>query len=146
MVSRFKTPINAPWEVSGILMASSLAPASITLGTESQVITSQQIDPILNSTYAIKGREVSINLDFQPNGNRIDRLRFSFSSTDPNASGYFNYLGIGVPYSSLDLFSGTYLIPQKNLISISTKTGQKIWELSDFFNPKEFDLTNGNGS
>jgi len=138
--------INAPWEVSGILMASSLAPASITLGTESQVITSQQIDPILNSTYAIKGREVSINLDFQPNGNRIDRLRFSFSSTDPNASGYFNYLGIGVPYSSLDLFSGTYLIPQKNLISISTKTGQKIWELSDFFNPKEFDLTNGNGA
>jgi hypothetical protein len=138
--------INAPWKASGILMASSLTPASITLGTESQTITALQINPILNSTYAIKGREVSINLDFQPTGNKIERLRFSFSSTDPNASGYFNYLGIGVPYSSLDLFSGTYLIPQENLISISTKVGQKIWGLNDFFNPKEYDLTSGNGA
>jgi hypothetical protein len=138
--------ISSSWKVSGILMASSLAPASITVGTESQTITALQIDPIPNSTYAIKGREVSIDLDFQLTGNKIERLRFSFSSTDPNASGYFNYLGIGVPYSSQDLASGTYLIPQKNLISISTKASQKIWELSDFFNAKEIDLTTGNGA
>jgi len=76
-------------------MASSLAPASITLGTESQVITSQQIDPILNSTYAIKGREVSINLDFhrmEIGSTDFDSLFHPLIQT-PRA--YFNYLGIG---------------------------------------------------
>lgn len=137
---------DSPWKVSGILMSRSLATSSITLGTESQIISTIQIDPILSSTYAITGREVATNLEFQPNGNKIDRLRFSFSSTDPNATGYFNYLGIGVPYASLDLISGTYLIPQQDSISISAKAGHKIWELQDFFNPKEIDLTSGNGA
>lgn len=137
--------VTSPWKVSGTLMASSLAPAAMTIATEGQSISEVQFDAILNSTYGIKGREVTINIDFQPSGNKVERIRFSFASSDPNASGYFKSLGIGIPYSSLDLASGTYLNPERNSISISGKNGQLIWDLSDFFNPKELDLTNGNG-
>jgi hypothetical protein len=137
---------NIPWKASGILMASSFIPANIIITTESQTITEVPIDPILNSTYGIKGREVEINFNFQPFGNKIERLRFSFQSADPNASGYFNYFGIGVPFSSINLVTGTYQIPKKNLIFASAESGLKIWELSDYFNPVELDLKDGNGA
>ena len=137
--------INASWKISGVLMASSLAPASISLATESQLITTVAIDPIPNSTYSIKGREIDIDLNFQPGGNQLERLRFSFTSTDPNASGYFRHLGIGVPYSSADLEQGLYYLTENITIPVGTKSGLKTWELSDFFNPIELDPSTGNG-
>ncbi len=136
--------INAPWKITGIVMASSLSPATISLATESQLLSDLPIDPILNTTYGIKGREVSINQDFLPSGNRIERLRISFQSTDPSASGYFNYIGIGVPYSSQNLPAGIFEYPILKTTSTTIQTGLKAWELSDFFNPIEFDFSSGN--
>jgi len=89
-------------EVSAILMAT-LAPASITLGTESQVITiNAKLIPISDSTYAIKV-ESEYQSWFSTEGNRIDRLHSLFHPTDPNLPRAFQLKLDGVPYSSLDL-------------------------------------------
>ena len=122
--------INAPWKLSGILMSQSLSASTLTLAVDDLIVSSTDFAAIPFSTYGIKGRENSITLDFIPVGNKIDRVRISFQSSDVNSSGYFNHLGFGAPASSINIGEGVFSKPLSEKSTIQPSPGLSVWEIS----------------
>ena len=137
------TNLEAKWKVAAKVMGRSISDAEITLAVDEMSISESPIAAIPGSTYGIKGQEAHINTEFSPIGNKVERLRISFQAADPNASGYFEYIGIGVPYSSFALDEGIYSLNQNSTFHMSTLTGLSTWEVSDFYNPLALDLGSG---
>lgn len=137
------TDKGADWKITGKLMARSGSTAKISLAVDELTISESFVNGIPNSTYGIKGEEVSLNETFSPAGNKVDRLRVSFQAPTPNDAGYFEYIGIGVPHSSHSLEEGIYLKEQNSSISLSPLAGLSIWEVSDFYNPEALDFSTG---
>ena len=126
----------AKWKVAAKVMGRSTSNAEITLAVDELSISKSPIPAIPNNTYGIKGQEAIISAEFSPVGNKVERLRISFQSADPNASGYFEYIGLGVPYSSDALGEGVYDLNQSSTFKMATLAGLSAWEISDFYNPQ----------
>lgn len=138
-----ETTSSAEWLISGKLMGSSSSSSKISLAVDDLIISENSFGGIPTGTYAIKGEEVMVNEIFSPIGNKVERLRLTFQASNPNDAGYFEYIGIGVPYSSHSLTQGVYSLSQESFISISGLNDLSIWEVSDFYNPKAIDLSSG---
>ncbi len=139
-----QSQIDAPWKVTGQLMSSARSASSITLAVDDLGIGKSDFSAIPNSTYGVKGRESRFQEDFRPVANKIDRVRISYQSSDGNASGYFEYLGFGVPSLSTNLGIGTYTKPERSINTFQISAGFSAWEISDFYDPSEIDFTTGN--
>ncbi|TXE10983.1 type IX secretion system sortase PorU [Algoriphagus aquimarinus] len=137
------TESTAKWKVSAKLMGRSSSESKINLAVDEMTISESSIAGIPSSTYGIKGQEIRVSKEFSPSGNKVERLRISFQASDPNSSGYFEYIGIGVPQSSLSLHEGIFSIDQKSSISIAPAVGLSAWEISDFYKPKALDFSIG---
>lgn len=133
-----------PWKLSAILMSQSLSISNLTLAVDDLPISSIDFASIPSSTYGVKGRENSVTKDFLPTGKKIDRVRITFQSSDVNALGYFDYLGFGVPTSTLGIEEGVFSKSSKGKGTIEPAQGLFVWEISDFHNPKELDFSSGN--
>ncbi len=137
------TESTAKWKVSAKIMGSSSSESKINLAVDEMTISESIIAGIPSSTYGIKGQEIRVNEEFSPSGNKVERLRISFQASDPNSSGYFEYIGIGVPQSSVSLHEGIFSIDQKSSISMAPVVGLSAWEISDFYKPKALDFSMG---
>jgi len=135
---------NEPWKVRGTLMSQSLSTSNLAVAVDDLAISNAEFSPIPNSVYGIKGRETSIKENFRPSGNNVDRVRITFQSSDRNASGYFNYLGFGVPSSGIGIKAGIYSKSKKEKSSVRPLQGLLVWEISDFFDPNPLDFSGGN--
>ncbi|WP_339758319.1 type IX secretion system sortase PorU [Algoriphagus aquimarinus] len=131
------------WKVSAKLMGASSSESKINLAVDDMTISESLIGGIPTSTYGIKGQEIRVSEEFSPLGNKVERLRISFQASDPNASGYFEYIGIGVPQSSKSLHEGIFSMDQKSSISIALLAGLSAWEISDFYQPQALDFSKG---
>jgi hypothetical protein len=135
---------NELWKVRGTLMSQSLTASNIAVYVDDLVISNADFSPIPNSIYGIKGKETSIKENFRPSGNKVDRIRITFQSSDRNASGYFDYLGFGIPSSGIGIKAGIYSKSKKDKSNIRPSQGLSVWEISDFFDPNPLDFSDGN--
>lgn len=143
---RAQTDSNAPWSVSGILVGRSNTAAEISLRADNLEIFKSSIIPIIPNTYAVRGREINLNFEFEPEGKKIDRLVISFQTSDPNARSYLDHLSVGIPFSSLDLGEGIYLADPNLTFGLSIKNDLEAWNISDFYQPHALDFSTGNQS
>ncbi|MDI1322140.1 MAG: type IX secretion system sortase PorU [Algoriphagus sp.] len=141
---RATSTISSSWKIAGTLMGKSLGTSEIGLKADDLEIFKSEITPIPNSTYGVKGREVPVAIDFKPTGNKLDRIVISYQSSDQNGAGYLDEISIGVPFSSQNLPEGIYLSDQSSSFSLSLNGQLSAWNISDFYEPKPLDLSNGN--
>ncbi|MCE7053312.1 type IX secretion system sortase PorU [Algoriphagus sp. AGSA1] len=139
------TDTNAAWKVSAVVMGRSVSESTINLSVDDLTVAESIIQGVPANTYGVKGFESYVEGEFFPANQKTDRLRISYMSPDPNARGYFHYIGIGVPHISSSLDKGVYTTNQTLPLSISTLPGLSIWEVSDVFLPIAFDLTSDTG-
>lgn len=135
---------SSPWKLVGTLMGQSVEASEIALKADDLEIFKSEIIPIPNSTYGVKGREVPVEMEFVPAGNKLDRLVISYQSSDQNGAGYLDELSIGVPFSSQNLSAGIYFSELPSTFSLSLNSQLSAWDITDFHKPKELDLSNGN--
>ncbi|NVJ85149.1 MAG: type IX secretion system sortase PorU [Algoriphagus sp.] len=138
---RKNSSTNAPWKIQGVVMGQSIQGGQIHLIENGNEITNVTIPPIPNSTYGIKGIEVPIQEEFIPTTSSISTIEIGFESADPNGTGYFEHLLVGVPFSSENIEPGIYF-PESTLPFSNSCSTCQVWEVSDFFNP--LDLGNQN--
>ena len=93
----------APWLLHARLMSQSYSPSSIRVWTDAEQLEEVIFSPISNSTYAIKGNEVRVNKTFNPKGDRLDQLRFSFQGV---GSGHLDAALVGIPFTNSTLKEG----------------------------------------
>lgn len=122
--------ITAPWLLYARLMSQSTGPSSMRVWADNEQLKEVIFSPISNSTYAMKGDEVGIYETFNPKGDRLDQLRFSFQGT---GSGHLDAALIGVPFTNSILKEGIFFGKKENPISL--ETGFQTWEISDFYQP-----------
>ncbi|MDG1276497.1 MAG: type IX secretion system sortase PorU [Algoriphagus sp.] len=139
-----QSDFDSTWKLSAILMSQSLSTSSLKLAVDDLIVSSADFAPIPSSTYGVKGRENSITEDFIPAGNKIDRVRITFESSDVNASGYFEYLGFGAPVASIGMKEGVFSKSSKEKRTIQPAQELSVWEISDFHNPIQLDFSSGN--
>lgn len=132
----------APWRMIASVMAQSKSSSIITLAVDDLEISNTNLDAIPSTTYGIKGKDVLVDESFSPKNQAIERFRISYTSANPSATGYLEFVGIGVPYSGNDLKEGVYQsLNSRN--AILPKTGVSVWNLDDFFNPVQIDFGSG---
>lgn len=136
---RKSTNIQSPWKIQGNIMAQSLQASQISLIENGNIISSAQLEPIPNSTYGIKGTEATLQGNFEPSTNNLNTIEIGLETSDPNGNGYFEHLLVGVPFSPNNLESGQYFPEDESFFTPNCTTCQ-VWEVSDFFNPKAFQL------
>ena len=122
-----------PWILKTKLMSQSESQSQMRIFSGNEQLSEVNFNPIPNSTYAIKGREEVLQIQFIPTGNRLNQLRFSFQGT---GAGYLDYVAVGIPVSAENLSDGIYYSPRGSLVGL--QTGKQIWEISDFYNPVSF--------
>ena len=120
----------APWLLHARLMSQSTGPSSFRVWADAEQLKEVIFSPISNSTYAIKGNEVQINETFNPKGDRLGQLRFSFQGT---GSGHLDAVLVGIPFSNSTLNEGLFFGIKENPIAL--ETGLQTWEISDFYQP-----------
>ena len=120
----------APWLLHARLMSQSISPSSIRVWGDTELLEEVIFSPISSSTYGIKGSEVRISETFNPKGDRLDQLRFSFQGV---GSGHLDLALLGIPFTNSRLKEGLFFGKQENLISL--ETGLQTWEISDFYQP-----------
>lgn len=135
---------SSPWKLTGRLMGQSVGSSEIIVRADDQEIFKSEIIPIPNSTYGVKGRDVPVEIEFIPSGNKVERLVISYQSSDQNGAGYLDELSIGVPYSSQNLSEGIYFSNQSNVFSLSPNNQLLAWDISDFNDPQALDFSSGN--
>ncbi len=135
---------SSPWKLIGTLMGRSVGSSEISLKADALEIFKSEIIPIPNSTYGVKGREVTVAIDFNPAGNSLDRLVISYQSSDQNGAGYLDELSIGVPVSSQNLSQGIYFLQQSSPFFLSLNNQLSAWDISEFHEPKALDFSFGN--
>lgn len=128
---------NAPWLLKAKVMGQSSATSQIRILTGDELIREVSFNPIPTTTYGIKGREETINLEFTPTNGRLNQLRFTFQGS---GAGFLDFVTVGIPYSSDQLHDGIF--QGKNVGSIKLLPNKGIWEVSDFYNPIAFELGN----
>lgn len=128
---------NAPWLLKAKVMAQSSATSQMRILTGDDLIREISFIPIPTSTYGIKGREETINLEFTPSNGRLNQVRFTFQGT---GAGFLDYVTVGIPHSGDQLPDGIF--HGKNIGSIKLLPNKKIWEVSNFYNPIAFGLGN----
>lgn len=135
---------SSPWKLNGRLMGQSVGTSEIALKADELEIFKSEIIPIPNSTYGVKGREVPVEIEFIPSGNKVERLVISYQSSDQNGAGYLDELSIGVPYLSQNLSEGIYFSNQSTVFSLSPNNQLSAWDISDFHDPQALDFSSGN--
>ncbi|MEB2784382.1 type IX secretion system sortase PorU [Algoriphagus persicinus] len=138
-----ETSSSASWKVFAKVMGRSSTQAKVSVAADELIIAESSFGGIPSSTYAIKGQESSVEEIFLPAENKVERLRVSFQTSDTNGSGYFEFIGIGVPHSSDSLDEGVYSSGQPASMPIAPLAALSVWEVSDFFIPKALDLSSG---
>ena len=122
-------------------MAQSLTESTITFATNNQVIGSADIPSIPNSRYAIKGRETSFEASFPATeGNTIQEIVLTYSSTDINGAGYLKNILLAYPFSSSQLTAGVYYNLDSSPYQIGTALSG-IWDVGNFYEVKEIDIS-----
>lgn len=127
--------IQEKWKISGSLMVSSLAPSTLSVNLDDQKALEEDFGPIPNTTYGVKGIEKKFEFEYEPESNNLDRIRIGLQTTDLNASGYWDYLTVGIPFSTDHLNSGIYYNWDHSSFSIKNNPELNFWDVSDFFNP-----------
>ena len=123
-------------------MAQSFEESKFTLAANNQVIGQVSIPSIPNSRYAIKGRETSFASNFpKPEGNKPQNIVLTFSTLNPNGTGYLKNMLLGYPFLSSQLPEGVYYSPDNSTYSIET-SHQGIWDVSDFYQVKDIKTNN----
>ena len=120
----------APWLLHARLMSQSISPSSIRVWGDTELLEEVVFSPISSSTYGVKGSEVRISETFNPKGDRLDQLRFSFQGV---GSGHLDLALLGIPFTNSSLKEGLFFGKQENLISL--ETGLQTWEISNFYQP-----------
>lgn len=143
---RAKTNSKVPWRLTGTIIGRSAILSEISLRADNLEIFKSPINPIIANTYALKGREIELDIEFSPIGSKLDRLVISFQSADSNGRSYLDHLSIGVPFSSLDLSEGVYFSDPNQFSSLSIKSNLEAWDVTDFHQPLVLDFTEGNQS
>ncbi len=135
--------LDASWKLKGVLMAQSLDQAEMAVSVDGLQIFNGMIAPIPSGQYGIKGREIVAEATFVPPQRKTERLRLSFSSSQANALGFLDYLGIGIPHASIGLEEGVYQAVEKSRIPIRVNPGLVVLEASDFHAVRKVDLSSG---
>ncbi|OOG68632.1 type IX secretion system sortase PorU [Algoriphagus sp. A40] len=135
-----QTPTDSPWLLQGTLMAHSFSESTMRLLTGNELLGEVSFSPIPNTTYGIKGREVNFKWQIQPR-NSLAQVRFTFQGSGSESSGYLNHFVIGVPFSNSALEEGIF--ESQDAGKIALKPTLQTWEVSDFFNPKAINVSQG---
>ncbi|MBN3520145.1 type IX secretion system sortase PorU [Algoriphagus lutimaris] len=128
------------WKLFGTLMSRSTAPSTISILLDDQELYKASFEAIPNTIYGIKGIEHQFSFEFPPMDGRLDRIRASFKSTDQSASGYWDYISVGIPFSSQTLEPGIYYNWNSESISLIKDPNLSYWDISDFFKPKRLEF------
>jgi hypothetical protein len=134
---------NAPWILQGKLMAHSSSPSSMRVLSGNELLGKVAFDPIPNSTYGVKGREVTFAWEIRPD-DPVSQIRFTYPGSGPAASGYLDYFVLGVPVANSGLRQGFFEAKLNQHIPLLPT--MKTWEISDFFNPVEINSSSGNSA
>lgn len=138
---RLTTETTQPWIIQGNLMARSFTATTMRIFSGTEQLKEVSFSPIPNSTYGTKGRNEVFDLRFIPTNNSLPQLRFTFQGAGSESSGHLDYVAIGVPYSTIHLTEGIF--ESENTASLNFPAGKEIWEVSDFYRPKVFDISSG---
>lgn len=136
-----ETENGEPWKLFGNLMASAVSPSTLEILTDDISVLSLNFDPIPATTYGIKGIENEIDLDLTPENSKLDRIRIRFQSSDLNGSAFWDNLVLGIPFTSDQLKAGIYFQWANSPLSIYPKPDFSYWDISDFYNPIQLDLS-----
>ncbi|SIN66692.1 type IX secretion system sortase PorU [Algoriphagus halophilus] len=140
-ISVFKQAGNSErWKLFGTLMSSSSTPSSISILLDDQEGYEASFDAIPTTTYGIKGIEDQFSFEFSPKENRLDRIRTSFKSADQSATGYWDNICVGIPYSSQTLGPGIYYNWNAESVSLVKDPKLSYWDVSDFFRPQRLEF------
>ncbi len=131
----------APWILHGRLMAQSYSASTMRILSGNALLDEIAFSSIPNATYGIKGREAYFETTFEPSGNSLPQVRFTFQGTGSESAGYLDYFIAGVPYSNSTLSEGVF--ERKEDGEIALPSGLKVWEVSDFYNPFAYDSSLG---
>lgn len=124
---------SAPWILKSRVMGQSSGTSQLRVLTGDELIREVSFNPIPSTTYGIKGREETVNLEFSPPNGRLNQLRFTFQGS---GAGYLDFVTVGIPYSGDQLPEGIF--QGKTDGSVRLIPNKKTWEISDFYNPKAF--------
>ena len=141
---RAQTNSLAPWTLSGKLIGRSATGIDISLRADDSEIFKSTASPIAATLYAPKGREIEVDAEFRPNGNKLERLVISTQSADQNGISYMDYLSLGIPFSSQGLSEGVYFADPNSTFELRVNNPFETWDVSDFFSPYVLDFTEGN--
>lgn len=125
---------NAPWKIKGFVMGASTAGGTFEIISQEQIIHSVDIAAIPSTTYGVKGIDVEVESEFRPENGQLNAIRLEYQSSNTGASGYLNYLLIGMPLDVENPASGSYHLAG-DISSIQVSENQSIWEVDDFFQP-----------
>ena len=134
----------APWLLFGKVMGQSFSPAQLNILTGNQTLGTLEIGAIPNTTYGVKGREISFNWEFNPTGGILPQIRFTFQGSGSESAGHLDQVSIGVPFSNSSLTEGIYENPEPGKIRLFSNL--KTWEISDFFNPYAVNFVSGSSA
>lgn len=136
-----KSETPSPWILSGRVMAQSFSVSQINILSGNQLLGQVELNPIPNTTYGAKGRDAFFDWEINPAGNSLAQIRFTYQGSGSESAGYLDFFVVGVPYSGSALKEGIYEGIEKANFPIVPNLS--LWEVSDFFDPKEITGTSG---
>ena len=135
-----KSTTTKPWLIWGKVMGQSETPSTMRVLTGDQLLQEVQFSQIPSTTYGLKGDEKTFTFEYLPNGGQLSQLRFTFQGS---GSGYLDYVLVGAPFSSMEWENGIF--ESNKAQNITFPSNRFVWEISDFFQPKNFSGTSGLG-
>ncbi|MFC3417652.1 type IX secretion system sortase PorU [Algoriphagus hitonicola] len=124
-----------PWKIQGVLMGASTAGGNFEIIAQEQLIQSVNMAAIPSTTYGVKGNASEVNAEFRPENGQLNAIRLEYQSSNTAASGYLDYLLVGMPIDEENPSSGNYHSNQ-DFCTIQASTDQSIWAVEDFLQPK----------
>lgn len=137
---RKSSNVSAPWKIFGKLMGQSINESSIRLLENGNEIFQSIIPAIPNSSYGLKGEEIRFESDFSSNQNSIQTIELSYTSSDPNGNGYYDFIALGVPTSTENLNQGIFFNHSESPI-LTNNPDLEFWNVTNFFQPEAFDVS-----
>lgn len=137
---RKSSDISAPWKIFGTLMGQSINESSIRLLENGNEIFQSTIPAIPNSSYGLKGEVIRFASDFSSSQNSIQTIELSYTSSDPNGNGYYDFIALGVPTSTENLDQGIYFNLSESPV-LTNSSDLEYWNVTDFFQPEAFDFS-----
>jgi hypothetical protein len=137
ILNQVATSTDGPVAVWARVMAQSFAESKFTFAANNQVIGEITIPSIPNSRYAVKGREGSFYSTYpKPSGHNTQEIILTFTSDNPNGTGYLKDLLLGFPFMSSQLPEGVYYNPDPEPFQLGTSLSG-LWDVSNFYEVKE---------